>query len=93
MAPEALIRFTRTNGAGAAFGDLYFRGERLMPFQEGQSQGYGSHWWSTGAEDARSNPVVVFAGTEVVRGSPMGEQAMGMTPSRADSKSQEDDAR
>jgi hypothetical protein len=52
VAPEALIRFTRTNGAGAAFGDLYFRGERLMPFQEGQSQGYGSHWWSTGAEDA-----------------------------------------
>ncbi|MEB3261379.1 MAG: hypothetical protein VKK94_00305 [Cyanobacteriota bacterium] len=39
-----------------------------MPFHEVQSQGYGSHWWSMGDEDARSNPVVVFAGNEVVRG-------------------------
>jgi hypothetical protein len=32
-----------------------------MAFQEGQSQGYGSHWWSTGREDEPSGRGGVLA--------------------------------
>lgn len=70
VTPEAVIRFTGTNGVGAYRGALTYRGRRLMAFEEGQSQGYGSHWWSSGAENGPSGQVVVFAGDRVVRGTP-----------------------
>lgn len=69
---EAVVRFTTTNGTGAYFGSLFYKGKRLMPFQEAQSMGYGSHWWSTGSDDERPGPVIVFRGNQVVRGTPGG---------------------
>lgn len=68
VSPDAVIRFSSTNGTGVYNGALIYRGKRLMAFQEGQSQGYGSHWWSTGRDDDPSGRVVVFAGHQVVRG-------------------------
>jgi len=53
---------------GSYKGALLYKGKRLMAFQEGQSQGYGSNWWSTGGQDDPSGQVVVFAGNQVVRG-------------------------
>jgi hypothetical protein len=68
VTPDAVIRFTSTNGVGSYKGALLYKGKRLMAFQEGQSQGYGSNWWSTGGKDDPSGQVVVFAGNQVVRG-------------------------
>lgn len=68
VTPDAVIRFTSTNGVGSYKGALLYKGTRLMGFQEGQSQGYGSNWWSTEAQDGPSGQVVVFAGNQVVRG-------------------------
>jgi hypothetical protein len=68
VTPDAVIRFSSTTGTGTYNGSLLYKGKRLMNFQEGQSQGYGSHWWSTGREDDRSERVVVFSGDQVVRG-------------------------
>ena len=68
VTPDAVIRFTSTNGVGVYTGDLLYKGKRLMVVQEGQSQGYGSNWWSTGGQDGPSGQVVVFAGNQVVRG-------------------------
>ena len=72
ITPEAVIRFTSTNGTGTHYGNLFYRGQRLMSFQEGQSMGYGSYWWSTGQEDDRLEQVIVFRGNQVVRGAPGG---------------------
>ena len=72
VTPDAVIRFRSTNGTGTHFGDLFYQGERQMSFMEGQSKGYGSHWWSTGLEDERPDPVIVFRGNQVVRGTPGG---------------------
>lgn len=72
VTPEAVIRFSSTNGTGTHFGDLFYRGQRQMSFMEGQSMGYGSHWWSMGLEDERLDPVIVFRGNQVVRGTPGG---------------------
>ena len=69
VTPAAVIRFSSTNGVGVYTGALLYQGKRLMAFQEGQSQGYGSNWWSTGEQDGPSGRVVVFAGNQVVRGS------------------------
>lgn len=66
--PDAVIRFSSTNGVGTYNGALLYKGKRLMPFQEGQSQGYGSNWWSTGGRDDPSGAVVVFSDDQVVRG-------------------------
>ena len=68
VTPDAVIRFTSTNGVGSYKGALLYKGKRLMAFQEGHSQGYGSIWWSTGGNDDPSGQVVVFAGNQVVRG-------------------------
>lgn len=72
VTPDAVIRFSSTNGTGAYFGTLFYQGNRLMPFQEGQSMGYGSHWWSTGRDGERSDSVIVFRGNQVARGTPGG---------------------
>lgn len=69
VTPDVVIRFTSTNGVGFYKGALFYKGKRLMELQEGQSQGYGSNWWSTGEQDDPSRQVVVFAGNQVVRGS------------------------
>ena len=68
VTPNAVIRFSSTNGVGTYNGALLYKGKRLMAFQEVQSQGYGSNWWSTGGQGDRSDSVVVFAGDQVVRG-------------------------
>ena len=68
VTPDAVIRFSSTNGVGTYKGALLYKGKRLMAFQEGKSQGYGSNWWSTGGQDNPSSRVVVFAGNQVVRG-------------------------
>lgn len=68
VTPDAVIRFSSTNGVGTYNGALVYSGRRLMAFQEGQSQGYGSHWWRSAAEHDPSGQVVVFAGDQVVRG-------------------------
>ncbi len=68
VTPDAVIRFTSTNGVGSYNGALLYKGKRLLAFQEGQSQGYGSNWWSTGGQDDPSGQVVVFSGNQVVRG-------------------------
>jgi hypothetical protein len=39
VTPDAVIRFTSTNGVGSYKGALLYKGKRLMAFQEGQSQG------------------------------------------------------
>ena len=70
VTPDAVIRFSSTNGVGSYNGVLLYKGKRLMTFQEGQSLGYGSNWWSTGQQDGPSGQVVVFAGNQVVRGTP-----------------------
>jgi hypothetical protein len=70
VTPDAVIRFHSTNGGGTYNGDLYYKGKRLMAFQEGQSLGYGSLWWSSGEDDSTSGKIVVFAGHQVVRGTP-----------------------
>jgi hypothetical protein len=78
VTPDAVIRFSSTNGTGAYYGNLIYQGKRQMPFQEGQSMGYGSNWWSTGLDDERPYPVVVFRGNQVLRGTlggiPSGQQ-------------------
>ena len=66
VTPDAVIRFTSTNGVGVYTGALLYKGKRLMVVQERQSQGYCSHWWSTGEQDGPSGQVVVFAGHQVV---------------------------
>ena len=69
VTPDAVIRFSSTNGVGTYKGVLFYQGKRLMPFQEGQSQGYGSNFWIGGSgETAPSGTVVVFSGNQVVRG-------------------------
>lgn len=68
VTPDAVIRFSSTNGVGTYNGAFLYKGKRLMAFQEGQSQGYGSNWWSTGGQDDPSGSVVVFSGDQVVRG-------------------------
>lgn len=68
VTPDAVIRFRSSNGAGLYSGTLIYRGRALLPFQEGQSQGYGSHWWSSGGAGAPSGPIVVFAADQAVRG-------------------------
>lgn len=70
VTPEVVIRFSDTNGVGTYRGALFTRGRRLMAVQEGQSQGYGSHWWSSGGGSGPSGQVLVFAGDRVVRGTP-----------------------
>jgi hypothetical protein len=71
VTPDAVIRFTHTtNGAGSYHGALFYRKQRLMGFQENQSQGYGNFWWSSGEGDDRSERVIVFSGNQVVRGTP-----------------------
>ena len=70
VTPDAVIRFTSTNGVGSYKGALLYKGKRLMAFQEGQYQGYGSNWWSTGGQEGPSGQVVVFAGNQVLRGTP-----------------------
>ena len=70
VTPNAVIRFSNTNGVGTYNGALLYKGKRLMAFQEGQSQGYGSNWWSSGGEDAPSGAVLVFSGNQVIRGTP-----------------------
>lgn len=68
VTPDAVIRFSSTDGVGTFRGALLYKGKRLMAFQEGQSQGYGSNWWRTGGERDASGAVVVFSGDQVVRG-------------------------
>ena len=68
VTPDAVIQFTRTNGVGTYSGTLTYRGKRIGGFQEGQSQGYGSHWWSFGGSNDPSGDVIVFRGGQVVRG-------------------------
>ena len=48
-----------------------------MSLNEGQSQGYGSNWWSVDGNDS-SKSVVVFSGNQIVRGTP-GFQGKGIT--------------
>lgn len=40
VTPDAVIRFSSTNGVGAYKGALVYKGRRLTAFQEGQSQSY-----------------------------------------------------
>jgi hypothetical protein len=68
VTPDAVIRFSSTNGVGSYKGSLLYKGKLLLAFQEGQSQGYGSNWWSTGGQEDPSGQVVVFSGNQVVRG-------------------------
>lgn len=69
VTPEAVIRFTSASGVGYD-GNLFYRGKRVLRFQEGQYQGYGSHWWSSGEGDDNVKGVVVFRGNQVLRGTP-----------------------
>ena len=65
---NAVIRFSGTNGVGTFNGELFYKGKPLMAFQEGQSQGYGSNWWSGSNEKDKPRTVVVFSGNHAVRG-------------------------
>ena len=69
VTPDAVIRFTRSNGVGLYSGALLYKGTHLLDVQQGQSQGYGNLWWSTGKQDGPSGAVVVFSGQQPVRGS------------------------
>ena len=68
VTPDAVIRFSSTNGVGTYNGILFYKGKRVIPFQEGQAQGYGSHRWSSG--EKASGSIVQFIGHQVVRGTP-----------------------
>lgn len=44
LTPDAVIRFSSTNGVGTYNGALLYKGKRLTAFQEGQSpQGGSTH--------------------------------------------------
>lgn len=73
VTPDAVIQFTSTNGTGTYQGSLLYKGQPVFEFREGQFQGYGSNWWSTGAGDETSGRVVVFMDHRVVRGTPVSE--------------------
>ena len=68
--PDAVIRFNRTSGVGVYSGFLYYRDQPLMALQEGQSQGYGSFWWSEVGKATPSGTVVPFVRDQPLRAAP-----------------------
>lgn len=63
VSPNAAISFSSTNGVGTYNGAFYYKGRKVMAFHEGDSQGYGTNWWSSSMSDnARGGDIVLFVG-------------------------------